>query len=58
MQSKNKDELLKKATKIYSESKFKARKFERDNEGKLILNPNNKFDANWFKNDDAFDDLV
>lgn len=56
--SKNKiKELLKIAEKESKKTAISPRKFERTEEGKLILDPNKQFDKDWFENDEAYDVL-
>lgn len=57
--NKNKsiEDLLKKAEKENKKTGIKPRKFERTEDGKLILDPNNPFDKDWYENDEAYDVL-
>lgn len=56
-QNKTIEELLKIAI-IESKNTFmNPRKFERTEDGKLILDPNKPFDHDWYENDKAYDVL-
>lgn len=51
------EELLKVAQKENKKTSIPPRKFERTEDGKIILDPNKQFDKEWFNNDEAFDVL-
>lgn len=51
------EELLKIAEKQCKKSNIQPRKFQRTEDGELLLDPNNKFDKDWYENDEAYDIL-
>lgn len=56
---KNADEniqkLLRIAEKENKRSNIPPRKFRHTEDGKLLLDPNNKFDKDWYENNEAYD---
>jgi hypothetical protein len=57
MEKKTIDDLLKKAEKERKKLDIKPRKFESDENGSILLDPNKKFDKDWYENDEAYDIL-
>jgi hypothetical protein len=49
------EELLKLAEEQKNELNVPSRRFKRTEEGILLLDPNNKFDKEWYENDEAYD---
>jgi hypothetical protein len=50
-------ELLKLAEEQKNKLNLPSRKFKRTEEEILLLDPNNKFDKEWYENDEAYDIL-
>jgi hypothetical protein len=51
------EELLELAKKNDKKLNIKPRQFERTEDGKLLMNPDKKFDKDWYENDEAYDIL-
>lgn len=51
------EELLKIAEKENKKTAIAPRKFDHTAEGKLLLNPSDSFDKDWFENDEAYEIL-
>lgn len=51
-------ELLKIAEESRKNLAISPKKFERTEDGKLLLDPNKPFDKDWYENDKAYDNLV
>ena len=49
------DKLLKQFGEVNKRTGFQARKLETDEQGHLLLDPNNPQDVEWFENDAAYD---
>lgn len=49
------DKLLKQLGEINKRTGFEARKLETDEQGNMLLNPNNPEDVEWFENDAAYE---
>lgn len=56
-EKKSIEELLKIAEKENKKTAIKPRKFERTEDGKLLLDRYNNFDKDWYENDTAYDIL-
>lgn len=54
-QNKTIDELLKELGEANKRTGFQARKLESDENGNLLLDPNNPQDVEWFENNSAYD---
>ena len=57
MNKKKIEEFLKMAKKGNKMLAILPRKFEHTEDGKILLDPNKKFDKDWFENDKAYNNL-
>lgn len=49
------DAAMMKLANIHKQTGFKARKLEVDENGAMLLDPNNPNDVEWYENDEAYD---
>jgi hypothetical protein len=51
------DELKKEMSRVHKKTKFNPKKVDSDEDGVILLNPNNPSDKEWYENDEEHDVL-